>query len=251
MQHAIGLGNRLLAALPKADLESLGPLRKVQLKRDAVLVHSGHQAEQIYFPCSGMIAFIMEMPNGQAAATAVTGNEGVCGMLLSLGPVPSPITAVVRVAGTAWQISPAQFNAALRRSRAVGAIVQTFARTLVVQLQHIAVCNALHPVEERMASWLLRIHDRVEGDVVPVTQEALAELLGVRRTTVTLASLKLKKSGAIRSNARGSVEINRPLLETASCECYELMSHRIDGIMSQDATKIRHHRAVSLPGSVL
>ena len=238
MQHTIALGNRLLAALPKADVESLGPLRRVPLERDAVLVQPGYPAQQIHFPCSGMVAFMMEMPNGQAAATAVTGNDGISGMLLSLGPVPSPITAVVRVPGTAWQISPAQFNAALRRRRAIRAMVLTFARTLLVQLQHVAVCNALHSVEERMATWLLRMHDRVEGDVVPVTQDAIAELLGVRRTTVTLAALKLTEAGAIRSHGRGSIKIDRKRLEAASCQCYELMSHRINGIVSQHGIKI-------------
>jgi CRP-like cAMP-binding protein len=245
MQHAIALGNRLLAALPKADLESLGPLRKVPLERDAVLVHSGYPAERIHFPCSGMISFMMEMPNGQAAATSVAGNDGVSGMLLSLGPASSPITAVVRLPGTAWQISPAQFNAALRRRSAIRVMVLTFARTLLVQLQHVAVCNALHSVEQRMAAWLLRMHDRVEGDVVPVTQDAIAELLGVRRTTVTLAALKLKEAGAIRSHGRGSIEIDRKRLEAASCQCYKLMSHRIDGIASQHRIKTSHHHATS------
>jgi len=197
MQHTIALGNRLLAALPKADVESLGPLRRVPLERDAVLVQPGYPAQQIHFPCSGMVTLMIEMPNGQVAATAVTGNDGISGVLLSLGPVPSPITAVVR-----------------------------------------AVCNALHSVDERMATWLLRMHDRVEGDVLPVTQDAIAELLGVRRTTVTLAALKLTEAGAIRSHGRGSIKIDRKRLEAASCQCYELMSHRINGIVSQHGIKI-------------
>ena len=101
------------------------------------------------------------------------------------------------------------------------------------------ICNQRrHSVDERMATWLLRMHDRVEGDVLPVTQDAIAELLGVRRTTVTLAALKLKEAGAIRSHGRGSIKIDRRRLEAASCHCYELMSHRINGIVSQYGVKI-------------
>ena len=186
MQRSTRIGNRLLAALPPADFDLLAPhLKKVSLERDAVLVRSGDPTEQIYFPCSGTIAFIMEMPNGQTVATAVVGNEGAVGMLTSLGPSPSPTTAVVRVTGTAWQISPAQFRAALRHSGAIRRAVQIHSRALLAQFQHVAACNALHSVEARLARWLLHIHDRAHGDMLPLTQEALSELLGVRRTTVT------------------------------------------------------------------
>src|SRR5882672_3110800 len=107
MEPTTRVGNRLLAALPPADFDLLAPyLRKVPLGRDAVLVRSGDPIEQIYFPESGTIAFIMDMPNGQTVATAVIGNEGAAGLLSALGPSLSPLTAVVRVAGTSLQISP-------------------------------------------------------------------------------------------------------------------------------------------------
>ncbi len=226
------VGNRLLDTLPRSDFELLRPnLRLVALERDAILLHSGSVAEQIFFPTSGLIASIMEMPNGGSAATALFGNEGASGMLVSLGPVPSPTTAVVRVAGNAWQISPAPFNAALRRSSAIGKMVQTFTRALVAQLQHIAACNALHSVEQRMAGWLLRLHDQTDDDVLLVTHEALAELLGVRRPTVTLVAAKLKDAGAIRSARRGVVEVDRRQLEAATCQCYQAISARLDRIV--------------------
>ena len=144
MERSTRIGNRLLAALPPADFDLLAPhLREVSLERDAVLVRSGDPTEQIYFPRSGTIAFIMEMPNGQTVATAVVGNEGAVGMLTSLGPSPSPTTAVVRVTGTAWQISPAQFRAELRHSGAIRRAVQIHSRALLAQFQHVAACNAL------------------------------------------------------------------------------------------------------------
>jgi CRP-like cAMP-binding protein len=238
MEHKTSVGNLLLAALPPADLELLVPhFRIVQLERDTVLVRSGDPIERIYFPLSGLIAFIMDMPNGQTVATAIVGNEGAVGVLSTLGPVRSPMTAVVRVAGRALQISPTQFQAALGRSSAMKGAVQTHTRALMAQFQHVAACNALHSVETRLARWLLHVHDRVEGDVLPLTQDTLAEFLGVRRTTVTQVISKLRHQGAIRSNRRSSIEIDRPRLEAAACECYHLMRRRIGRIVLSEEIK--------------
>jgi CRP-like cAMP-binding protein len=232
MEQRARVGNRLLAALPPADLDLLvRHFRLVELERDTVLMRSGDPVERIYFPLSGLIAFIMDMPSGQTVATAVVGNEGAVGVLTALGPSRSPMTAVVRVAGSALQISPAQFQAALERSIALKGAVQTHTRALLAQWQHVAACNALHSVEARLASWLLQIHDRVDGKILPVTQETLSELLGVRRPTVTHVVSKLRASGGIRSNRRSSIEIDRPRLEAAACECYQLMRRRIDRIV--------------------
>jgi CRP-like cAMP-binding protein len=242
MEATTRVGNRLLAALPAADFDLLAPhLRKVSLERDAVLVRLGDRIEQIYFPLSGTIAFIMDMPNGQTVATAVIGNEGAVGILSALGPSRFPMTAVVRVAGTSLQISPRGFQAALSRSGAIRDAVQIYTKVLLTQFQHVAACNALHSVEARLARWLLHIHDRVDSEFLPLTQEALAELLGVRRTTVTHVVRKLRTSRAIRSNRRGLIEIDRPRLEAAACECYEVMRRRIDRIVSPEGMKSRIH----------
>src|SRR5258707_3338583 len=242
MELTTKVANRLLAQLPAADFDLLAPhLRKIPLERDAVLVRSGDQIEHIYFPLSGTIAFVMEMPNGQTVATAVIGNDGAVGVLSALGPSRSPMTAVVRVAGTSLEISPRRFQAALSRSGAIRHAVQIYTRTLLPQSQHVAACNALHSVEARLARWLLHIHDRVDGDFLPLTQEALSELLGVRRTTVTHVVCKLRMSRAIRSNQRGLIEIDRPRLEAAACECYEVMRRRIDRIVSPEEMKPRSH----------
>ncbi|MGF6308751.1 CRP-like cAMP-binding protein [Bradyrhizobium sp. i1.8.4] len=238
MEHRTKIGNRLLAALPSADFDLLVPhLRKVSLERDLVLVRSGDPVEQIHFPCTALIAFVMDMPNGQAVATTMVGNEGAAGILSTVRPVRSPMTAVVRIAGTTWQISPARFQAALVRSHALADTVQLHMRSLLIQFQHIAACNALHSVETRLARWLLQIHDQIGQDTLPLTQETLSELLGVRRTTVTHAVHKLRASGAIRSNRRSSIEVDRPRLEAAACECYEIMRDRIDRIIPAEGTK--------------
>lgn len=238
MEHKAKVGNLLLAALPQPDLQLLvRHFRMVQLERDAVLLRSGDPVDRIYFPLSGLIAFIMDMPNGQTVATAIVGNEGAVGVLSTLGPVRSPMTAVVRVAGLALQISSTRFQTMLGDSNALSGAVQTHARALMAQFQHVAACNALHSVEARLARWLLHVHDRVEGDVLPLTQETLAEFLGVRRTTVTQVISKLREQGAIRSNRRSWIEIDRPRLEAAACECYDLMRRRIGRIVQPEEMK--------------
>jgi CRP-like cAMP-binding protein len=240
MKRHTSVGNRLLAALPPADLGLLAPyLQQVSLKQDAVLVRSGDRNEQVYFPHSGTISFMLDTPNGQTVATSVIGQEGAVGMLSVLGPSLSPTTAVVRVAGIASQISASRFHAAFGQSSAIKHAVQTHTRALLMQLQHVAACNALHPVEARMARWLLHIHDRIDGTFIPLTQEALSQLLGVRRTTVTLVVRKLRASGAVRSARRGLVEIDRPRLEEVACECYKVMHCQYHQIFPLDTTKPR------------
>ncbi len=242
MDHATRVGNRLLAALPPADFALLAPyLRKVALERDTVLIRSGDRIEHLHFPCGGAIAFIVDLPNGQTAATGVIGHEGAVGLTSALGASRSPVTAVVRVPGSVLQIPAAQFMPALRRSPAITSMVQIFTRSLLTQFQHVAACNALHPVEARMARWLLHIHDRADGgNLLPLTQETMSELLGVRRTTVTHVVSALRASRALKSNRRGQLEIDRPRLEAVACECYKVMSRRIDRIVSQGAAEVLH-----------
>src|SRR3984893_1071944 len=244
MKRHTSVANRLLSALPPADLGLLAPyLKQVSLKQDAVLVRSGDRNEQVYFPHSGTISFMLDTPNGQTVATSVIGHEGAVGMLSVLGPSRSPTTAVVRVAGIASQISASRFHAAFGQSSAIKHAVQTHTRALLMQLQHVAACNALHPVEARMARWLLHIRDRIDGKAISLTQEALSQLLGVRRTTVTLVVGKLRTSGAIRSDRRGLVEIDRPRIEEAACECYQIMRRKIDQIFPPETMKPRGQAA--------
>lgn len=255
MDHATRVGNLLLATLPPADFALLAPhLRKVVIERDAVLVRSGDQIEHLFFPLSGAIAAITELPNGQTVATAIIGHEGAVGLTSSLGASVSLTTAAVRIPGTALQISRAQFLAAHHRSPAIASMVQVFIMSLLTQLQQMAACNALHSVEARLARWLLHIHDRANGaDLLPLTQETLSELLGVRRTTVTHVMSTMRASRALKSNRRGQLEIERPRLEALACECYEVMSREIDRIVSRGAIGLVHGAPargdIPLPGS--
>jgi hypothetical protein len=141
------------------------------------------------------------------------------------------------VPGTALQISPARFLTAFNHSTALKRAIQIHTVSLLAQFQLVAACNALHSVEERLARWLLHIHDRARTDSLLLTQEVLSELIGVRRPTVTQVVQKLRESGAIRTSQRGMIEIDRPRLEAATCECYTLMRRRIDAVVSSEVKR--------------
>jgi CRP-like cAMP-binding protein len=236
----VGIGNRLLATLPASDFDLLGPEREiVALDQDAVLSRAGDQIEYVLFPHSGAISLMIDMADGQTVATAAVGREGAVGILSVLGPSPSAITAVVRAAGTASRIPASRFHAAFNRSPTIRHAVQNHVRAMLTQLQLGSACNALHPVEARMARWLLQIRDRIDHDVLPLTQQALSQILGVRRTTVTLLMRNLRARGAIRSDRRGLIEIDRSRLAAAACECHGVMRLEVEEIFSMNTVRSR------------
>jgi CRP-like cAMP-binding protein len=235
-----GIGNRLLAALPPADLDLLAPERQtVALDQDAVLSRAGDEIEHVFFPDSGAISLMIDMADGRTVATALVGREGALGSLSVLGPSPSANTAIVRAAGTASRIPASRFHAAFKRSPAIRQTVQTHIRAMLIQLQIGSACNALHPVEARMARWLLQVRDRIDHDVLPLTQQALSQLLGVRRTTVTLLMRNLRASGAIRSDRRSLIEIDRSRLAAAACECHDTLRLEVEEIFSMNTARSR------------
>jgi CRP-like cAMP-binding protein len=235
-----GIGNRLLAALPPADFDLLTPeLDTLTLDQDAVLSRAGDQIEHVFFPHSGAVSLMIDMANGQTVATAAVGREGAVGMLSVLGPSPAAVTAIVRSTGTASRIPASRFHAAFNRSPAIRLAVQIHVRAMLMQFQLGAACNALHPVKARMARWLLQFRDHIDHDVLPLTQEALSQILGVRRTTVTLLMRNLRASGAIRSDRRGQIEVDRSGLEAAACECHGSMSHEVEEIFSMNTARSR------------
>jgi CRP-like cAMP-binding protein len=235
-----GIDNRLLAALPPADFDLLThDLEVVALHQDQILSRAGDHIEHVFFPHSGAVSLMIIMANGKTVATAAIGREGGVGLLSVLGPSPSAITAVVRAAGTASRIPATRFHAAFTRSAAIRQLVQTHVRALLIQLQHGAACNALHPVEARLARWLAHFRDRIDHDVLPLTQEALSEILGVRRTTVTLLMRNLRATGAIRSDRRGQIEIDPSRLAAAACECHDTMRLEVEEMFRPSAARSR------------
>jgi hypothetical protein len=204
-----GIGNRLLAALPPADFDLLAlSLETVALDQATVLSRAGDRIEHVLLPHSGAISL-------------------------------TAVTAIVRAAGTASRIAACRFHAAFNRSPAIRHAVQINIRAMLIQLQLGAACNALHPVEARMARWLLHIRDRIDHDVLPLTQDALSQILGVQRTTVTLLMRNLRASGAIRSDRRGQIEIDRSRLAAAACECHSNMRFEVEEIFSMNTARSR------------
>jgi CRP-like cAMP-binding protein len=235
-----GIGNRLLAALPASDFNLLEPeLETVAVDSDEVLSRAGDEIKHVFFPHSGAISLMTDMADGQTVATAAIGREGAVGILSVLGPSPSAITAVVRAAGTASRIPASRFHAAFSQSPAIRHLVQDHVRAMLIQFQLGSACNALHPVEARMARWLLQLRDRIDHDVLPLTQQALSQILGVRRTTVTLLMRNLRARGAIRSDQRGRIEIDRSRLVAAACECHDAMSFEVEEIFSMKTARSR------------
>ena len=233
------MGNRLLAALPESDLDLLEPLELITLDQDAVLSQAGDAFDYVVFPHSGAIALMIDMADGHTVATAAIGREGAVGILSVLGPSPSATTAVVRAAGVASRIPASRFHGAFSRSPAIRRVVQTHIKAMLMQFQLGLACNALHPVEARMARWLLQLRDRLDHDVLPLTQQSLSQMLGVRRTTVTLLMRNLRARGAIRSDRRGLIEIDRVRLGAAACECHNAMRLEVEEIFSTNSAQSR------------
>lgn len=230
-----GIGNRLLASLPPADFDLLaGELEAVALEQDAILARAGDRVEHVFFPHGGAVSLMIDLASGETVATALVGRDGAVGSLSVLGPSPSAITAIVRAPGIALRIPASRFHAAFSRSPAIRYTVQLHLRAMLTQLQLGAACNALHPVKARLARWLLHMRDHVDDDVLPLTQEALSQILGVRRTTVNLLMRNLRESGAIRSDRRGHIEIDRLRLAATACECHRTMRLEVEEIFSKN-----------------
>ena len=226
-----GRRNRLLAALPPADLALLTPhLKDVTLEQGAVLQEQGERIDQVYFPHEGMISLLAVMQQGEAIETATMGREGAVGSLAGLGPRRSHTRAVVQVAGTASRIAAGRFCKAAEESQAIRDSIVRYGEMLLIQVQQTAACNALHDVEERLSRWLLQARDRVDGNTIRLTHEFLSQMLGVRRPTVTVVARMLQDAGLIRYH-RGHIEIvDRRGLEARACECYAVIRQQIDKI---------------------
>jgi CRP-like cAMP-binding protein len=214
--------NRLLAALSARDFAVLEPhLELVALPRGKVLFEPGDEVTTTYFPCHRTMASLLIVTrDGREVEAATIGREGAVGGIVSEGNKPAFGRAVIQVGGEALAINTSHLEAAKTGSPRFGDLFSRYADALLAQMMQSVACNALHRTEERCARWLLATHDRAGGKMVHLTQESLAEMLGVQRTTVTAVTGVLQERGLIRTH-RGRVEVlDRPGLERAACECY-------------------------------
>jgi CRP-like cAMP-binding protein len=217
--------NQILAGLPKREFDQLQPkLRRVDFELKDVLYEAKSELDAAYFVESGLISLIAVMRTGEELEVGVVGREGLVGAEITLGgSVAMRRTLVQGAPMVAYRISAEALRRAFRDLPEFQARVLRFVRGQSLMASQTAACNALHDVEERLAKWLLMCRDRADGDTLGLTQEFLATMLGVRRTTVTLVAKTLHDSGSIEYK-RGKITIlKRNLLEKASCECYEVL----------------------------
>ena len=218
------LDNKLLASLPRRDYATLFEhMHTVSLIQGDVVFEVGDEVDQVYFPHNGMFSLLAVMRDGKAIETATVGREGLIGGMAGLGLYRSLVRVVAQLPVTASKIASPLFRKAVGSGNAIHTLIIQFNEVLLTQARITAACNALHPVEARFCRWLLQTADRAASDTVTLTQELLAEMLGVRRTSVTEVAHKIQEQGVI-SYSRGVIKIlDRPALERLSCECYQTL----------------------------
>lgn len=218
------LDNKLLASLPRGDFDRLLPhLATISLPQGDVLIEAGDEVDQVYFPHNGMLSLLAVLRDGKAIETATVGREGVVGAMAGLGLYKSMVRVVVQMPTACSKIAAPHFRSVAAASDPVRNLAIRYNEVLLSQARVTAACNALHPIEARFCRWLLQSADRAASDTIPLTQEFLAEMLGVRRTSVTEVASKVQSAGAI-SYSRGLIKIlDRKALMRMSCECYQTL----------------------------
>jgi CRP-like cAMP-binding protein len=221
--------NMILAALPPKEQSYLRQhLEFVPLKFGDVLWEADQPIEFVYFPTSGMVSLLAVMRNGATAEVGVTGREGFVGTAVILGARDAPIRAVVQGEGGGFRIESKLLQHILHQTPQLEQMLRRYAHALSMQLAQAAACNCLHQIPERLARWLKMAYDRTGSDLLPVTQEFLAQMLGCRRASVTSALGRLQKAGVIHPG-HGQLRILDPKqLEQRSCECYHVMKELSD-----------------------
>jgi CRP-like cAMP-binding protein len=233
-----GKFNRFLATLPPHDFSLLAPhLRTITLERGVMLHDVGEEIEHVYFPHTGMVSLVAVMQSGATVETATVGRSGVIGASAGLGGHATFGRAIVQLPGSAAWLSAAQFHAAASQSQAIRDLIVRYNDLLLAQIQQSVACNALHALEARLCRWLLQTHDCLDGDMIPLTQEFLGQMLGVRRTTVTIAARLLQSAGLIRYR-RGLIQIlDRRALEDIACECYAAVRQNANKVFTPPGKK--------------
>jgi CRP-like cAMP-binding protein len=228
--------NAVLLALPRGEYDAVLPkLEFVRLKLHQVIHEAGETLRSAYFCNSGMFSVLNVMPDGKSVEVGLIGKEGFSGTPLVAGFRTSHTRTVVQAEANAFRIDAEALRALLPRCPKLEHQLNRFAQLLAVQVTQVAACNRLHEVNERLARWLLMTQDRVGSKHLPLTQEFLAQMLGTRRSSVTVSAGTLQKAGLI-SYTRGNVTIlDRHNLEEASCDCYGLMTRQVKDWQSQDA----------------
>jgi len=224
--------NRLVAALPEATFARWNThLEPVRLTLGEVLYESGNTLEHVYFPTTAIVSLLYVMENGDSAEIAVVGNEGVVGISLFMGGESTPSRGVVQSAGWGFRMTAAAIKDEFNQFSPVMHLLLRYTQALITQMAQTAVCNRHHSLEQQLCRWLLLSLDRLQGDELVMTQELIANMLGVRREGVTEAARRLQEAQLI-TYARGHIKVlDRVGLERRSCECYAVVRKEYDRLL--------------------
>jgi CRP-like cAMP-binding protein len=224
--------NRLLAMLPDTEWQRWqAQLEPTHMPLGAVLYESGGTMSHVHFPTTAIVSLLYVMENGSSAEIAVVGKEGLVGISLFMGGGSTPSRAVVQSAGDGFRLPALVMTEEFNRGGPVLHLLLRYTQALITQMSQTAVCNRHHSLDQQLCRWLLLSLDRLEGDELVMTQELIANMLGVRREGVTEAALKLQHAGLIRY-ARGHITVlDRKGLESRSCECYAVVKKEYDRLL--------------------
>ena len=224
--------NYLLAALPAQALDRLLPhLELVALPLGKVLYESGGALRHVYFPTDSIVSLLSVMENGASAEISVVGNEGLIGIAVFMGGESTPSRAVVQSAGHAFRLPGQRLKDEFNRHEEMLLLMLRYTQALITQMAQTAVCNRHHSIDQQLCRWLLLSLDRLQGNQLTMTQELIANMLGVRREGVTDAAGKLQRLGVIEYS-RGHIKIlNRARLEELSCECYAVVRRETERLL--------------------
>ena len=224
--------NQLLAALPeKIQTRLFVHLELVSMPLGKVLYESGGFLSHVYFPTDSIVSLLYVMENGSSAEIAVVGNEGIVGIALFMGGESTTNRAIVQSAGSAYRLSGRLFKKEFGQYTELLHLMLRYTQALITQMTQTAVCNRHHSIEQQLCRWLLLSFDRLKGNELIMTQELIANMLGVRREGVTQAASKLQKMGVIKYNRGHLTVIDRSKLEKLSCECYEVVKRETDRLL--------------------
>lgn len=229
--------NRLIDGLTRRHRDRLlGQCTPVRLVFGDVLCDVGTPAKQVFFPLTGFISLVATVNGQPPLEMGMIGNEGMLGATLALGVTTTPLRAVVQGGGSAWRLSVTRFRRELSASAELRRTVDSYLYVVFEQLAQTAACNSFHEVQARLARWLLMTHDRAHGARFRLTHRLLAEMLGVRRSAVTIAAGELQRRQLIQYT-RGKIRVlSRPGLEAAACECYAAAVDAYDRRLPVSAT---------------
>jgi len=224
--------NHLLSVLPEVEWVRIVPhLVPVDMPLGQVVYESGDRLDHVYFPTTAIVSLLYVMEDGASAEIAIVGNEGLIGIALFMGGETTPSRAVVQSAGHAYRLDARILKDEFRRAGPVQRLLLRYTQALITQMAQTAVCNRHHSIDQQLCRWLLLSVDRLPSNELKMTQELIANMLGVRRPGVTEAAMKLQDAGLIRYSY-GHIEVlDRPGLEKRVCECYGVVKREFDRLL--------------------